>query len=208
MHTSCFTRVIALGAFAASLPCAGTEGRRLRPRSTPPISSPPAPPIENVTDEPGFEDGKVTPKAYCECVAGELDKNKLTQKDVDMLTKMHKDEISDDDAEDYPTLEDLMNANEGYEDACRRASAFRPTTAPTSRRSRRRRTTGPAGRRSSGRETTPRRRNRRLRVRHSASRPPRSMRSGRVSIVRDCARRARQVRQRFRHDALHQLVSR
>ncbi len=76
---------------------------------------------ENVTQEPGFEDGKVTPKAFCECVAGKLDENKATQKDVDMLVKMHKDEISDSDAEAYPTLEDLMNANEGYEDSCRTA---------------------------------------------------------------------------------------
>ncbi|MGC1710825.1 MAG: hypothetical protein WA717_04385, partial [Methyloceanibacter sp.] len=45
---------------------------------------------QNVTDEPGFEDGKVTPKAYCECVAAEIVKNKLSQGDVDMLTKMHK----------------------------------------------------------------------------------------------------------------------
>jgi hypothetical protein len=74
---------------------------------------------ENVTGEPGFEDAKVTPKAYCECVAGEFAKNKLSQKDVDMLTKMHKDDISDEDAENYPTLEDLMNANEGYEDSCK-----------------------------------------------------------------------------------------
>ena len=36
-----------------------------------------------------------------------------------MLTKMHKDDISDNDAENYPTLEDLMNANEGYEDSCK-----------------------------------------------------------------------------------------
>jgi hypothetical protein len=32
---------------------------------------------------------------------------------------MHKDDISDADAESYPTLEDLMNANEGFEDFCR-----------------------------------------------------------------------------------------
>ena len=74
---------------------------------------------QNVTDEPGFEDGKVTPKAFCECVAGKLEENKASQKDLEMLTKMHKDEISDADAEGYPTLDDLMNANEGYEDACR-----------------------------------------------------------------------------------------
>ena len=41
-----------------------------------------------------------------------------------MLTKMHKDEISDDDAESYPTLEDLMNANESYEDSCRTSSGM------------------------------------------------------------------------------------
>jgi hypothetical protein len=76
---------------------------------------------QNVTDEPGFADGKVTPKAYCECVAGKFDENKLTQKDVDMLTKMHKDEITDADAQAYPTLEDLMTANEGYEDACKKS---------------------------------------------------------------------------------------
>jgi hypothetical protein len=74
---------------------------------------------ENVTSDPGFEDGKVTPKAFCDCVASEIVKSKLSQADVDMLTKMHKDDISDADAENYPTLEDLMNANEGHEDSCR-----------------------------------------------------------------------------------------
>jgi hypothetical protein len=74
---------------------------------------------DNVTQEPGFEDGKVTPKAFCECVAGKLEENKATQKDVDMLTKMHKDAITDADAEAYPTLDDLMNTNEGFEDDCR-----------------------------------------------------------------------------------------
>jgi hypothetical protein len=32
---------------------------------------------------------------------------------------MHNEELSDADAEAYPTLEDLMNANEGFEDKCR-----------------------------------------------------------------------------------------
>jgi hypothetical protein len=73
----------------------------------------------SVTEDPGFEEANVTPKAYCECVAGELVKNSLSQKDVDMLTKMHKEELSDEDVENYPTLEDLMNANEGFEDSCR-----------------------------------------------------------------------------------------
>jgi hypothetical protein len=73
-----------------------------------------------VTDEPGFAEGsKVTPQIYCECVAGKFAANKLSQSDVDMLTKMHKDEITDEDAESYPTLEELMQANEGYEDDCK-----------------------------------------------------------------------------------------
>ena len=38
-----------------------------------------------------------------------------------MLTKMHNEEISDADVEAYPTLEDLLNANEGFEDSCRKS---------------------------------------------------------------------------------------
>ena len=38
-----------------------------------------------------------------------------------MLTKMHNEEISDEDVAGYPTLEDLLNANEGYEDSCRKS---------------------------------------------------------------------------------------
>ncbi len=76
---------------------------------------------QNVTDEPGFDDGKVTPKTFCECVAGKLEENKASQKDLEMLTKMHKDAITDADADSYPTLDDLMNANEGYEDGCRKS---------------------------------------------------------------------------------------
>lgn len=73
-----------------------------------------------VTDEPGLEaGGKVTPQIYCECLVGKLEENKLSQTDVDMLTKMHKDEITDEDATSYPTLEDLMAKNEGFEDSCK-----------------------------------------------------------------------------------------
>lgn len=73
-----------------------------------------------VTDEPGLAPGsKVTPQVYCGCVAGKFDETKLSQADVDMLTKLHKDDITDDDAESYPTLEDLMQANEGIEDGCK-----------------------------------------------------------------------------------------
>lgn len=73
-----------------------------------------------VTDEPGLEAGsKVTPQIYCACIVGKLGENKLSQTDVDMLTKMHKDEITDQDAASYPTLEDLMAKSEGFEDACK-----------------------------------------------------------------------------------------
>jgi hypothetical protein len=73
-----------------------------------------------VTDEPGLEAGsKVTPQIYCECLVGKLGENKLSQTDVDMLTKMHKDEITDEDAASYPTLEDLMARSEKFEDACK-----------------------------------------------------------------------------------------
>jgi hypothetical protein len=72
-----------------------------------------------VADDPGFAGGKVTPQAYCDCVAGKLAENKLSQTDVDMLTKMHKEEITDADAANYATLEDLLVANEGFEDECK-----------------------------------------------------------------------------------------
>jgi hypothetical protein len=73
-----------------------------------------------VTDEPGLAAGsKVTPQAYCGCVAGKFGEKKLGQVDIDMLTKMHKDQITDEDAKNYPALETLMATNEGFEDACK-----------------------------------------------------------------------------------------
>jgi hypothetical protein len=127
MHNSFFMRVIALGAFAVLCLCAAkVEAAKLD--STNFLAACGADP--SVTEDPGFEDGKVTPQAYCECVAGELAKNNLSQKDVDMLTKMHKEEISDADVESYPTLEDLLNANEGYEDSCRKSLGL-PTDTGT-----------------------------------------------------------------------------
>ena len=73
-----------------------------------------------VTDEPGFaQGGKATPQSYCECVAGKFKEQKLSQSDVDMMTKMHKDEITDEDAASYATLEELMAKNEGIEDDCK-----------------------------------------------------------------------------------------
>jgi len=64
-------------------------------------------------------DPKVTPQVFCECVSGKLKEANATQADIDMLTKMHKDAITDADVEGFPTLEDLMIANEDYEDSCR-----------------------------------------------------------------------------------------
>ena len=73
-----------------------------------------------VTDEPGFaQGGKATPQSYCECIAGKFKEQKLSQSDVDMMTKMHKDEITDEDAASYATLEELMAKNEGIEDDCK-----------------------------------------------------------------------------------------
>jgi hypothetical protein len=74
-----------------------------------------------VTEDPGFDGGSATPKAFCECVAGKLVENKSSQADVDMLTKLHNEEISDSDAETHPNFENLLVANEGYEDACRQS---------------------------------------------------------------------------------------
>jgi hypothetical protein len=117
MHNAFFMRIIALGAFAALCLGAGrVDAAALNTADFIAACSADA----SITEDPGMEDGKVTPKAFCECIAGELDKNKLSQKDVDMLTKMHKEEISDADVESYPTIEDLLNANEGYEDSCRK----------------------------------------------------------------------------------------
>jgi hypothetical protein len=74
-----------------------------------------------VTDEPGFaaSGGKATPQLYCECIAGKFKEKKVSQSDIDMMTKMHKDEITDEDAASYPTLEDLMAKNENFEDECK-----------------------------------------------------------------------------------------
>jgi hypothetical protein len=116
MHNNSFMRLIALCAFAGFCLCAGSaEAAKLSTGDF--IAACSEDP--SITDDPGFNDSKVTPTAYCECVAAELEKNNLSQNDVDMLTKMHNEDISDADVESYPTLEELMNANEGFEDRCR-----------------------------------------------------------------------------------------
>jgi hypothetical protein len=118
MHKFCLMRAVALGSFAAvCLSAAGAGAAELNTAGFVAACSTDI----SITEDPAFEDGKVAPKAFCECVAGELVKNKVSQADVDMLTKMHKEEISDDDVENFPTLEDLMNANEDFEDNCRQS---------------------------------------------------------------------------------------
>lgn len=73
-----------------------------------------------VMDEPGLNEGSsVTPQIYCACVAGKFAEGKFSQTDVDMLAKMHRDEITDEDAESYPTLGDLLQANEAMQDDCK-----------------------------------------------------------------------------------------
>lgn len=73
-----------------------------------------------ILDGPSLGEGsEVTPKIYCDCIAGKLVEGAHSQADVDMLTKMHKDDITDEDAEAYPTLDVLMEANEAIEEECR-----------------------------------------------------------------------------------------
>ncbi len=127
MDKNCLMRLIALGAFAGV--CLGPAWAEAAEVNTDDfIAACSKDPI--VTDDMGFDDGKVTPKAYCECIAAELVKNNLSQKDVDMLIKMHNEDISDADVESYPALDDLMIANEGYEDNCRKTLGL-PTDTGT-----------------------------------------------------------------------------
>ena len=118
MDTS-LIRVTVLGAFAAfglAAPAAGADKLDTAAFVTACTEDP------TVTEDPGFEAGAAaTPKAFCECVAGKLVENKSSQADVDMLTKLHNEEISDSDAETHPNFENLLVANEGYEDACRQS---------------------------------------------------------------------------------------
>jgi len=109
-------RVSALGAFAAL--CLGAAGAEAADLNTANFIAACSTNIA-ITDDPAFEEANVAPKTYCECVAEELTKANVSQADIDILTKMHKEELTDEDVENYPTLEDLMNTNEGFEDTCR-----------------------------------------------------------------------------------------
>jgi len=127
MYKNCLTRLVAFSAFAGLCLCpAWADAAELNTDAF--VAACSKDPI--ITDDTAFDDGKATPKAYCECVATELAKSDLGQKDVDMLIKMHNEDISDADVENYPTLEDLMIANEGYEDKCRKTLGL-PTDTGT-----------------------------------------------------------------------------
>src|SRR6188508_1715462 len=73
MDQSYVSRVAALGVFAAF--CFHAASLEAKPAVAAPAKLNTAAFLDacsadqNVTDSPGFADGKVTPKAYCECVA-------------------------------------------------------------------------------------------------------------------------------------------
>jgi hypothetical protein len=115
MHTPS-TRLAALGAFAAL--CLATSVAKAQDLNTADfVAACVKDPV--ITEDPGFDDAKVTPQIFCECVAGQLQENKSVQTDVDMLVKMHNEAITDADAASFPKLDELLVANEGFEDACR-----------------------------------------------------------------------------------------
>ncbi|MGH6866886.1 MAG: hypothetical protein ACREDO_12140 [Methyloceanibacter sp.] len=74
-----------------------------------------------VANDEALQGGKVVPKDYCRCVARKLEASKASQTDFDLLTMIHDGDIAgaSSEAPSYPTLEDLMIVNEGYEDACK-----------------------------------------------------------------------------------------
>ena len=115
MHTPS-TRLVAFGAFAAL--CLGAvQAAMLNTADF--IAACVKDPV--VTEDPTFAEAQVTPEAYCQCVAGKLEESNVPQTDVDMLVKMHNEDITDADADAFPKLDDLLVANEGYEDACRQS---------------------------------------------------------------------------------------
>ena len=178
--------------------CARHRRPRPRPRSTPPISSPPAPPMRTSPTSRASRTARSRRRPIANASPASSSRTSSSQADVDMLTKMHKDEISDDDAENYPTLEDLMNANEGYEDAL-------PDEPRASRRRGQRRRGG------AGERTTWSRRTTKLRRRMTAPRRNRRpLARSRAAPVdgRPCERCAAPARRRGSpqhfHDSPHQ----
>lgn len=73
-----------------------------------------------VVEEPGLEQpgGKSTPEIYCQCIAGKLVEHKISQTDVDLVTKLHNEELSDQEASE-PGLDDVLSTNEIIEDECK-----------------------------------------------------------------------------------------
>ncbi len=110
------TRLVALSAFAA-LYLIATDAKAQNLDTADFVAACVQDPV--ITEDPGFDDAKVTPQTFCECVAGQLQENEAAQADVDMLVKMHNEDITDADASSFPKLDELLVANEGFEDACR-----------------------------------------------------------------------------------------
>lgn len=115
---SSLVRVAALIAFAALCPSAA-EAQAAEVSTAEFIAACSDDPF--VADDPAFEESDVTPQAYCQCAAGKLVENKLSQADIDMLTKMHNEELTEADAESHPALDDLLAANEEFEDDCQQS---------------------------------------------------------------------------------------
>ena len=58
---------------------------------------------------------KITPKDFCACVAGKIAESDLTQDQVDIVTKIHKNDVDDTMSADYDAAHD---ANDSFETEC------------------------------------------------------------------------------------------
>jgi hypothetical protein len=58
---------------------------------------------------------KIMPKDFCACVAARIAASELTQDQVDIITKMHKNDVDDTMSADYDEAHD---ANDSFETEC------------------------------------------------------------------------------------------
>ena len=73
----------------------------------------------DVTAMPGLKPGgKATPQEYCDCMADKLAESSLSQKDVDMLVKMHRHQVDWKEAMNYPQIDKLNEASDGFKKSC------------------------------------------------------------------------------------------
>ena len=56
---------------------------------------------------------------FCECLAERYKEKKLSQSDVDFLTKLRRNALTDEEMQNYETAEDLFAADEDLNQACR-----------------------------------------------------------------------------------------